>query len=675
MGVLSASLSAFGADCNCHDDPDDPCVRQSLELDSLYFPYWDDETDEQMVFHERMQAGDSCWVLIEVVPGACSGQCAQIYVLYVPDLEVEDEGFTLTPGAGGREASKTVFSMVECSPASSLFIRIAVIVQDGDYDDAMESLGPPWLEPHRRFEEEGERSAWVAEDKGWSLRIERGPDNHLDWLYSLLLAEDDDNVSVIGIWGLSASNTGGLWTQDRVSATGPGYMRAWFRQVSEEVAADLACSKEEAAKPTRAETHMESKTLDTAGQVTAGAPPGFSVKPAGAAGVPAHATKMSTSVSGTSRALTGGGTARTAQRVVVIEFDDDSIYVYWEFLKVETDADGRLVGWTRDRGDGASRAGSSRSKVRGELTDARLKRYSAWGGSANTPFVISAPPAVPEAQDGPFEVIELTTPAGATLDLSALRSTGGFAGVAAQPALVAEESIILHTDELRLAPGASTSTLMTPQPRIHPGVTELRLLAPEAVPVLVGGNTLLLPVANLSSSSAFATVAWDDPRGWSGAGSMTLDLGPGELGYAEIPVRVPETAGGIGTASGLVVTADADGLPSVSVEVLLILSDSLEAPELVVAPAEEGIPGEIIACAEQIGAASGTDYKNSGMRRYRVPEGQRLGFFLDELAAYRGCPVLGDCVDAVEAWLADAGSEDQIELAGIFWDAFQAANR
>ena len=675
MGVLSEGFSACGADCNCHDDPDDPCVRQSLELDSLHFPYWDNETDGQMVFHKRMQAGDSCWVLVEVVPGACSGQCAQIYVLYVPDLEVEDRGFTLTPGADGREASKTVFSMVECSPASRLFIRIAVIVQDGDYDDAMESLGPTWLEPHRRFEEEGGRSAWVAEDTGWSLRIERGPDNHLDWLYRLLLAEDDDNVSVIGIWGLWASNTGGLWTEDRVSATGPGYMRAWFRQTSEEVAADLACSKEEAAKPTRAETHMAAKTLETAGQVTAGAPPGFSVKPGGAAGVPAHATTMSTSVSGTSRALTGGGTVRTAQKVVVIEFDDDSIYVYWEFLTVETDADGRLVGWTRDRGDSASRAGSSRSNARGELTDARLKRYAAWGGSPNTPFVISAPPIVPEAQDGPFQIIELTTPAGATLDLSALRVSGGFADVAAQPALVAEESLILCTDELRLAPGASPATLMTPQPRILPGVAELRLLAPEAVPVLVGGNTLLLPVANLSGSSASTVVAWDDLRGWSGAGSATLDLGPGELGYVEIPIHVPETADGMGTTSGLVVTAGADGLPGASVEVLLILSDTLEAPELAIATTEAGIPEGIVACAEQIGEASGTDYKNSGFRRYRVPEGQRLAFFIEELAAYRGCPVLGVCVDAVEAWLDSARSEDQIELAGIFWDAFQAANR
>ncbi len=87
------------------------------------------------------------------------------------------------------------------------------------------------------------------------------------------------------------------------------------------------------------------------------------------------------------------------------------------------------------------------------------------------------------------------------------------------------------------------------------------------------------------------------------------------------------------------------------------------------------ISAEIRDCAARLGTASGTDYKKSGYRRYDVPSSQRVGFFEDEIDAYADCPELGSCARALKAWFATATAELRQELAGVFWDAFQAANR
>jgi hypothetical protein len=80
-------------------------------------------------------------------------------------------------------------------------------------------------------------------------------------------------------------------------------------------------------------------------------------------------------------------------------------------------------------------------------------------------------------------------------------------------------------------------------------------------------------------------------------------------------------------------------------------------------------------CATKLGTASGTDYKKSGYRRYDVPSSQRVSFFEDEIDAYVDCPELGPCARALKTWLATATVELKRELAGIFWETFQAANR
>ena len=92
-------------------------------------------------------------------------------------------------------------------------------------------------------------------------------------------------------------------------------------------------------------------------------------------------------------------------------------------------------------------------------------------------------------------------------------------------------------------------------------------------------------------------------------------------------------------------------------------------------PPEPAIPEETRSCAEDLGEASGTDYKNSGFTRYRVSASKRLSFFREEIEAYLTCSRLGACARMAKAWLDQAPLELQKELAEIFWDSFEDANR
>ena len=90
---------------------------------------------------------------------------------------------------------------------------------------------------------------------------------------------------------------------------------------------------------------------------------------------------------------------------------------------------------------------------------------------------------------------------------------------------------------------------------------------------------------------------------------------------------------------------------------------------------EPAIPEETRTCAEDLGEASGTDYKNSGFARYRVAPSKHLSFFREEIDAYLTCTKLGACARMVKAWLNQAPLEFQKELAEIFWNSFEEANR
>ncbi|MBU0595906.1 hypothetical protein KJ567_04400, partial [Candidatus Bipolaricaulota bacterium] len=90
---------------------------------------------------------------------------------------------------------------------------------------------------------------------------------------------------------------------------------------------------------------------------------------------------------------------------------------------------------------------------------------------------------------------------------------------------------------------------------------------------------------------------------------------------------------------------------------------------------EPAIPDDTRSCAEDLGEASGSDYKASGYRGYRVPPSQHLDFFRDEIDAYITCSKLGPCARALKAWLSQAPRELQKQLAEIFWEAFEEANR
>jgi len=671
--LLGLSLAAAAGECRCHDAPDAPCVRHWITLENIEVPYedWHEGGYEESEFHDAIQDGsgdEEIWVMIEVVPSSCSSACGQIYVLYAPEQKVEDGDFTLIPGSGENEGSNVVFSMIECTPRSEYTIHIAIIEQDGSYDDAMELLSP-WLQGHQDYDETGDPSGDDAEEHGWSLRFGRASDDHFAHICNGLLAESGDNDEVTGIRTLRAPGTG---TTGPVTSTfytnGPGAMQVTIQAHAEEIACDLACTAEEAARPTLAEQRMEEDTLEAAATAASTIPSGFTSKPAGAPGVPPRATGMTSKATSVTRATSSGGAVWFRHRTVVIRYEDDSIYVFWEELKVETDEDGRLVGWTRNRGDGASRAGSARSTSRGELTDARLRRYAGWGGSGSAPFTVSSPPVAPDPQDGPFATIEFASPAGATLDLSALSLDEGTG-------LLADGTIVLCADHLDLGDGRTLSHVASRHPEIHPGMEELRVLAPEAIPVLGAEDRLLVPVVNLSGTAVEVCVAWEDDRGWAAPSTVSLALGAGETGVVEVPLLVPGPMHAEGSVSTLRVVASACGLPTVSSQTLLVPSDTLDAPELAIVPAEEGLSEEIVNCTERIGEASGADYKASGFRRYRVPSSQLRSFFLDELEAYSGCPTLGECVTAVQAWVEEASAEDLAELVAIFWAAFQAANR
>ncbi|MCK4394841.1 hypothetical protein KAX17_18230, partial [Candidatus Bipolaricaulota bacterium] len=80
---------------------------------------------------------------------------------------------------------------------------------------------------------------------------------------------------------------------------------------------------------------------------------------------------------------------------------------------------------------------------------------------------------------------------------------------------------------------------------------------------------------------------------------------------------------------------------------------------------EPGIPEEILACTEELGKASGTDYKNSGFRRYRVSQAKRISFFKDEIDAYLKCSKLGSCARTLTGRLGAAKRASRDILLGV----------
>ena len=704
LSIALGPAAAASRECRCHDAPDDPCIRQWLELVSIEFPYevWAGNGWEESVFHDRLdETGNSeVWVILQVVPlGPCRSDCEQIYVWYAPNLDVEGRDFVLRPSG----VDDVVFSMLECDPRHDCSIRIALIEEDESYADAM-TRALYWVPRTMMMAEQGMRSERNLGPAGWSLRAEAPADNWIDLVLDKLM-EDSSNDNIIGIREVDCPVfAGGLDTVRRIeSTTGPGWIDVTFRRYAEEVPCDLACSPAEAAAPTQAEQHLKGQTLEQAARTAAAAPSGHHVSTTGVAGVPAHAVSRTTLVSATTHTSTNGAVSRFVKRVIVVRFEDDSVYVYLEEEKTTRDASGSLVSRSRSRGDGASRAGAERSSVRGELVDASLRgaTYRGWGSLGQTPYIVAAPPPLASFAPGfgrlTYDEIEWTVPAGEGLDLTAVGASAAEAvnplavalGVAA--GIVAGQSITLHADTLILPDGVGLEQAMTPAPQQLPGVEEIFVPALPEAGIAVGEGSLAIPLVCLSGDPQEMTAVWTDERGWTASGSQVLTLGAGEMGWLDVPYWVDFDAARVGEASRftLDITSETLGTQTVAIDLLLGTPTEPEegaTQEALVAPSvadretqtdepEAGIPREVIDCVEQIGTVSGTDYKNSGLRNYRVPVSRRLSFFEDELEAYDGCPVQGACVEIVLEFMAAADASEKSELAAIFWDAFSAANR
>ncbi|MBN1511427.1 MAG: hypothetical protein JXB13_05385 [Phycisphaerae bacterium] len=698
-------VAAASSECRCHDAPDAPCIRQWLELVSIEFPYevWTGNRWEESVFHDRLdEAGDSeLWVLIQVVPlGPCRSDCQQIYVWYAPNLDVAGRDFALRPSG----VDDVVFSMLECDPRHDCQIRIALIEEDESYADAM-TRALFWVPRSMMMSEQGARNPWTLGAAGWSLRAEAATDNAIDLVFAKLM-QDTSNDNIIGIRAVDCPVfAGGLSTTRRIeNTTGPGWVDVTFRRFAEEIPCDLACSPQQAAAPTQAEQHLKAQTLEDAARTAAAAPAGHHVAASGVVGVPANAVSRSTLVSSTSHTSLGGTVSRFVRRLIVIRFEDDSVYVYLEEEKTARDASGGIVSRTRSRGDGASRAGAERSSVRGELVDASLRgaTYRGWGSLGQTPYIVAAPPPLASFAPGlgrlMYDEIEWTVPAGEGLDLTG--AVGASAAEAVNPLAVAlgvaagiaaDQSITLHADTLILPDGVSLEQTMTPAPQQLPGVDEILIPTLPEAGISVGEGSLAIPLVCLSGDPQEMTAVWADERGWTAPGSQVLTLGAGEMGWLDVPYWIDADAARVGEGSRFTLDVTSDKLGTQTMTIDLLLGAPTEPgdagpPETVAAPSvadsetpadnrEAGIPREVIDCVEQIGTASGTDYKNSGLRNYRVPVSQRVSFFEDELEVYDGCPVQGACVEIVLDFMAIADASEKSELAAIFWDAFHAANR
>lgn len=650
------------------------------------------------MFHDRLdESGDSeLWVLLQAVPlGPCRSDCQQIYIWYAPSLDVDARDFVLRPSG----VDDVVFSMVECEPRHDGSIRLALIEEDESYAVAM-ARALDWVPQTMIMSEQGARSSSLLGSSGWSLRAEAAADNLIDLVFDELM-EDPRNDNILGIRAVDGPVfAGGLETVRRIeSTTGPGWVDVTFRLFSENVPCDLACTPEEAAAPTQAEQHLNSQTLEQAAQTAAAAPVGHHVAASGTAGVPANAVSRSTLVSSTSHTSASGAVTHFVKRLIVLRFEDDSVYVYLEEEKTTRDASGEPVSRTRSRGDGASRAGAARSSVRGELVDASLRgaSYRGWGSLGHTPYIVAAPPPLlsfaPGLGSWSYDEIEWNVPAGGTLDLTPV-----VAGSPTSPdpaailfgvaqGIAANRSITLRADRVVLPEAVALEQAMTPAPQQLPGVDEIFVPTLTEAGVVVGEGSLMIPWVCLSGEPQAITAVWADERGWVVPGSRSLTLASGEMGWLDVPYSIDADAACVGEVSCFTLELRSDRLGSQTVVVDLWLGTPTEpeeaaALEAIATPtvdeppvAEPGIPQEVIACTEQIGTASGIDYKNSGLRNYRVPVSQRLGFFEDELEAYEGCPVQGACVEIVLDFLATADASEKNELASIFWDAFSAANR
>ena len=719
VGMFSPILGFAEKGCVCFDPPDDPCIAQALTLTSIEFPHQVLRDGEYVdsCYHSALYEpfeDSEVWVIIQVEPGGDCYECAQTYVLYRPRLDVKSaEGFEFAVNDPGFTASNVVFSMTECSPLTPYKVTAAIIEEDQSYMDVLKRLAR--IVPLRGLavlDRTGSHGEEAAEEKGWSMRIEapilqniyhaivydayQGNKPEDEW-------ERNSNDIVLGIasWSVHGLNVVGLVKSPRLPKE-TGKICLCTRASSEEVSGGSGCSREDAARETQAEAFQKTVTLNNSPeaphppplqQIINNSPSGFHYYGPGSANLPKNSVGMEVTKRTIVKTGPNNSTVILKLAVVVIRFEDYSDYVYWGDVEECSDQEGNITSGTYDRGDGASRIGSKRSRSRSDFWKADIlqtHRY-VWGSSVGSPLALSEIIDLSTADGPSVDEIVITTGAGGTLDLTGLGPASSLFGTSGsvKPSLVANDAITIYADDILLDPGDSLSDLMSPVPTVKPGIDGFHLILPEGVGVLTGEDILPIGVMSWSSSPQTVSLSWQDSRGWVAPGTMPVYLPAGGMTVVNLLIHVPEGADLISSSSMLTFTGISQSLGSTESICELIASTSVDAddvlaqpteeapaePAVVEEPAEPGIPEEILACTEDLGEASGTDYKNSGLRRYKVSPSKRLKFFKDEIDAYLDCNKLGPCARTVKAWLQQASLELQKELAEIFYTAFQKANR
>ncbi len=717
--ILFSVLGFAEESCACYDQPDDPCIAQALTLTSIEFPHQVLRDGEYVdsCFHDALyEFGENSevWVIIQVDPGGNCYECAQTYILYRPRLNVKSgEDFEFAVNDPGFTASNVVFSMSECSPRTPYKVTAAIIEEDQNYTDVLKRLAK--IVPLRGFavlNTTGSRKKETAEEKGWSIRIEAPI---LQNIYHAIVydayqgnkPEDEwernsnDIVLRITSWPVHGLDFVGLRKSPRLPKE-TGEIRLRTSASSEEVSGDFGCSREAAARETQAEAFHKTATMNNSPgaphppplqQIINNSPSGFHCYGPGSANLPKNSVGMEV----TKRTIVNAGPNNSIVilklATVVIRFKDYSDYVYWNDVEECIDQEGNITSGTYDRGDGASRIGSKRSRSRSDFWKADIlqtHRY-VWGSSVGSPLALSEIIDLSTADGPSVDEIVITTGAGGTLDLTGLGPVSSLFGTSGsvKPSLVANDAITIYADDILLDPGDSLSDLMSPVPTVKPGIDGFHLILPEGVGVLTGEDILPIGVMSWASSPQTVSLSWQDSRGWVAPGTMPVYLPSGGMTFVNLLVHVPEGADLVSSSSMLTFTGISQSLGSTESICELIASTSVDADDVLAQPTEEasaepavaeeppepGIPEEILTCTEDLGEASGTDYKNSGFRRHKVSPSKRLKFFKDEIDAYLDCNKLGPCARTVKTWLQQASLELQKELAEIFYTAFQKANR
>lgn len=586
--LASSAWTGTESDCRCHDRPDFPCVRQEITLENIEFPITGEKAKISL-YYERLEAGDSeVWLLIETVPAGACGECAQTYVLFAPKRDVGDWDYRLFNETDPRlTASRVVFSMIECYEASELSMRMAIVTED-DYDETMELLAP-FVRPDLKqgqgllLAATGDREESEAEDSGWSVRLQGA------WLDSLFdrVTQDEDNKVVLPITPIKTSPTMDNVPSERNvmedNAPATGWIAVKLRGNAYSIGCSLRCSKD--APPTDAEKHLKGRQLCELATFATTASPGFTSETAPGKNLPANAAQQ-TSVHKTTYKRSDGATVEVIVVVRVIQFGDDSHYLESYTLYRVTTKDGKVQEYVRDCLQSAWLLGSDSARLRALLETYKAQEvvHQYTGGSPSNPLTLPDAVDWTGATGGVPDEIRITVPSGTALDLTAFPTGTG-------PFLVARESITIRADTILSPEGATLESLMSPSPRLMPGVDELTLVAPEVVSVSTEPDILGIVVANQSSDRETVSLGLSDTQGWVLPETRELSLAAGQAAAVWIHV----SAGSEGTAAAtsvLTVTASSERLGDVRelVELRLVSPTPVVGASEGTAQAETGSP-------------------------------------------------------------------------------------